>query len=267
VEEANRRLEVAVKVETTETAKPKVEMAAPFPSMIIDANGSFEDKEQLLYAAAMKCSVPAFTQALEVKNQVHAESHPMREGKLTSMSYEAIKDFCRIKYHELMKSHSWNLTSRTGAAFQAAVPGATQFQIGHRGRQGGRGQQGGDSRGPEWNAPGEGESETRTIDGAQHVYCRRCRRWRASTHAKAHTTPNHVAGGVGGGGDRDRSNSRERTAGRGGRGGRGHGGRRGGGRAGGRSGGRSNGQAAAPAPATQGGSYNASFFFYPEPEM
>jgi hypothetical protein len=26
------------------------------------------------------------------------------------------------------------------------------------------------------------------------------RRWRASTHAKAHTTPNHLAGGVDGGG-------------------------------------------------------------------
>jgi hypothetical protein len=47
----------------------------------IDAHGSFEDMEQLLYAAVKKCSVLAFTQALEVKNQVHAEIHSNQGGQ------------------------------------------------------------------------------------------------------------------------------------------------------------------------------------------
>jgi hypothetical protein len=66
VEEAHRRLEVAVKVETTEIAKPKVEMAAPFPSMIGDANGAEIVVTQASNANVLLAMTDVANAALEV---------------------------------------------------------------------------------------------------------------------------------------------------------------------------------------------------------
>ena len=44
--------------------------------------------------------------------------------------------------------------------------------------------------------PGQGEPETKSIDGTDAVWCGKCRRWRKATDSKAHKTNEHRKGGT-----------------------------------------------------------------------
>jgi hypothetical protein len=82
-------------------------------------------------------------------------------------------------YHALVLLKEWDISGTNSSSFNAA----------------GRGQRGptnnnGSVSNPIYLPPTEGGSEVKEINGREHKYCRRCRRWRGD--ADKHTTSEHV---------------------------------------------------------------------------
>ncbi|GKY99982.1 hypothetical protein MPSEU_000951700 [Mayamaea pseudoterrestris] len=186
----------------------------------IEGSGSqVPNKATLYYNALLKSSVQPFVDAMKIQNEIHSSNKQKEDGASTAMTYQELKQLARSKAQELAKD--WNLTSRTGAAFQASTPGETQFRLGNnQGRGGGNGNRSNANNHP---APAEGGSERQTFAGTEKLYCRRCRRWLPVSSNKAHVTADHRSNPNNGGGNssnngdgsggssRGRSQSRERN--------------------------------------------------------